>query len=138
MAFEPDSFLQAARTMSNVASTEADFRTVAGRCYYAVYGYLRERLCAAKGTTPEILFGGSGLHGRLAKRVSLVSPFTEVGFLYNGLLTRRTNSDYKYRFTVSRDDAGSALKDAEWVLRKLRDIGDEKFETFPLEPPTRA
>ena len=135
MAFKPDTFLQTARDTLKSASTEADYRTAAGRSYYAAYGFFREQLCTSKAVTPEKLFNKRGRHGAIASLVSRTKPFTLVSLQYNGLLTLRARSDYVYPATVSKSDAADAVTDAEWVLRKLRDFKPSDFKSFPLAPP---
>ena len=41
MAFDPTNFLAFSKDLEQLASTEAQHRTVLSRAYYAVFGFLR-------------------------------------------------------------------------------------------------
>ena len=117
MAFDPAGFLETSRfLLAQGPGSEATFRTVCGRAYYAVYGTMRRRLCRAKGVTPGNLFGRAGRHGDVIKALKLGSAqFKSVGAQYRRLHITRVTSDYRYTDPVTRHDAERAIGDAEWV-----------------------
>ena len=136
MAFDPESFLAAAQALlGSSASSEADFRTIAGRAYYAAYGSLRVRLCRAKGLDPAKLFGKSGRHVDLIRGISRSSHgIRRVQIQYQRLLAKRARADYRYSDRVTRGDAEMAVSDADWVVSHLASLSDRDFRSFPLAP----
>ena len=135
MAFDPESFLAAAKAFLGSASTEADFRTIAGRAYYAAYGSLRVRLCRAKGLDPTKLFDKSGRHVDLVRGISTSSHgIKRVQIQYQRLLAKRVRADYRYGERVTQGDAEMAISDADWVVSHLASLRDREFRSFPLAP----
>lgn len=135
MAFKPDLFLVTAQALLKRASSEADFRTVAGRAYYAAYGYMRQQICFHKNVTPQKMFGRSGRHTDVAKATVGSGSFKKITQPYNSLRVLRTTSDYIYTGDVSKADAEGAVNDATWILRELRRLSSSDFKNFPLTPP---
>ena len=136
MAFDPVGFLETGRFLLGQGPvSEATFRTVCGRAYYAAYGTMRHRLCRAKGVTPRNLFGRAGRHGDVIKALNLGSArFKRLGFQYQRLFITRVKSDYNYSTEVTRQEAVRALEDAEWVASRLASIPNRDFKSLPLAP----
>jgi hypothetical protein len=139
VAFDPLEFLETGRLLLGQASgSEATFRTVCGRAYYAVYGTIRGQLSQARSVPPDHLFGRAGRHGDLINALNLGSAqFKSVGIQYRRLHIARVSSDYDYAGRVTRHDAERALSDAEWVASRLNNIPEQQFRSFPLAPPQR-
>ena len=129
--FDPAEFVRSASRAAS-GSSEADYRTAAGRAYYAVYGAMRERLCGAKATTPSKLFGTKGRHGEVHRPMATLSSFKKLSPAYNGLLTLRTSSDYVYTVAIDRTAALSAVDQAKWLLGELSKIPDADFKAHPI------
>ena len=134
MSFQPSTFIRTARHLSAIpksdAHANAHYRTAAGRCYYAVYGYLSERLCTGKGTTRKALFGTSGRHSDLSAALARApAGIKRASPGFTALLFARVRSDYDY--TASGDiglaEIGSLIKTAEDVLVKLGAVQDKDF-----------
>ena len=135
VSFDPGTFLDVAKSVLSAASSEADFRTVSGRAYYAVYGTMRKRLCGAKHLSPSRLFGKAGRHAELLSAIHRgTRGFQDVGAQYGHLYAKRTRSDYKYETPVTREDAKRAVDDAKWVVSRLGRIRDKDFSSFPILP----
>ena len=114
------------------------FRTVCGRAYYAVYGTMRNRLCRAKGVSAAQLFQRAGRHTAIISALSLgAAQFKRIAIQYQRLHVLRVSSDYDYAGRVTRTDAESALRDAEWIASRLNNIPEQDFRSFPLAPPQR-
>ncbi len=136
VAFNPENFLEAAKAFLTGAASEAEFRTIVGRAYYAAYGSLRMRLCRAKGVDPDELFGKSGRHSKLIRSIENSShDIRQVLFSYQRLWVERVHADYDYSAQMTHDDAKSAVSDAAWVIKQLANIQDRKFKSFPLATP---
>ena len=115
---------------------EAEFRTVSGRAYYAVYGTMTKRLCGAKHfLSPSRLFGKAGRHAELLSAIHRgIRGFQDVGAQSGRLYAKRTRSDYKCETPVTREDAKRAVDDAKWVVSRLGKIRDKDFSSFPILP----
>ena len=129
-------FLETGRLLlAEAQGTEAMFRTVCGRAYYAVYGTMRSQLCRAKGVSPEDLFGRAGRHGDVINALSLGSAqLKSVGVQYRRLHITRVKSDYSYSGEVARQEAERALDDADWVASRLTGISKKEFRSLPPAP----
>ena len=122
MSFDPKAYLMTANVLLPQATTEAEYRTIAGRAYYAVYGIIRKEVCDAAGYSP---FSGVGKHGKLIKlmaqtgnrRLKRAAPHLR------NLRDLRVRSDYKYR---GRDAIGHAqAKNATKVAAAaIADLGN--------------
>ena len=136
MAFDPAGFLGTGRfLLAQAPQSEATFRTVCGRAYYAVYGTMRSRLCRAKSVTPRILFGRAGWHGDVINALNVGSArFKSIGVQYRRLHITRVTSDYRYTDPVTHNDAERSLGDAEWVASRLTSIPASDFKSLPLAP----
>ena len=136
MAFDPAGFLETGQfLLAQGPGSEATFRTVCGRAYYAVYGTMRSRLCRAKGVSPRDLFGRAGRHGDVINALKLGSArFKRVGIQYRRLHIERVKSDYRYTDRVTSHDAERAIGDAEWVASRLASIPNREFKSLPLAP----
>lgn len=136
MAFDPAGFLATGRfLLAKAPGSEATFRTVCGRAYYAVYGTMRNQLCQAKGVSPGDLFGPAGRDGEVINALALGSaPFRSLVAQYRRLHIARVKSDYRYSAQVARREAERALDDADWVTSRLSGIRDREFRTLPLAP----
>ena len=136
--FDPASFLDTVQVQLPMARSDADHRTIAGRAYYAAYGVLRARLCAAKDESPARMFGRAGRHADLARAMSVAGvEFKSMVRAYLRLRSRRVVSDYDYQETLTRVEAQKAYDDARWIVLRLRRIGDRSFRAFPLRPLNR-
>jgi hypothetical protein len=133
VGFDPASFILAAKR-SLAGTTEADLRAAAGRAYYAAYGTMRARLCAAKALPPDMLFKRRGRHRDVAKSMGPLMPFKGIAPLYNGLLTLRESADYAYGVVLDRAAVTSAVASAEHVVTELQSFKDSDFLGFPLSP----
>ena len=136
MALNPVGFLETGRLLlANASGSEATFRTVCGRAYYAVYGMMRSRLCRAKGVSPGHLFGRAGRHGDVINALTRGSAqLKSVGLQYRRLHITRVRSDYRYSAEVARQEAERALDDANWVASRLTSIPEREFKSLPLAP----
>ena len=136
MAFDPAGFLKTGRfLLAEAPGSEATFRTVCGRAYYAVYGVMRSRLCRAKGVSQEDFFGRTARHSQVINALNLGSPrFKRLEFQYRRLHITRVKSDYIYSSEVARQEAERALHDAEWIASRLTGIPDREFKSLPLAP----
>lgn len=135
MAFDPAEFLETAKSVLADGQCERDFRTVAGRAYYAAYGTMRTRLSRAKGIHPDQLFGKAGRHSDIVRAISLSSPaLRKIGAHYLRLYSERVKSDYKYDTEVRRGDAEMALQAASWIVSSLNSLRDRDFRSAPFAP----
>ena len=136
MAFDPIGFLATGRLLlAKAPGSEATFRTVCGRAYYAVYGTMQSQLCRARGLSPGHLFGPRGRHGDVLNALALGSAqFKSIAAQYRRLHLARVKSDYRYSAQVARQEAERALDDADWVTSRLSGIPDREFRTLPLAP----
>ena len=138
MTFRPEAFLEsAAALLKQSDSSEAHCRTVVGRCYYAVYGALRARLCGGKRLSADILFARRGRHSELVRLLALSGGrFKPIHLPYQKLYRGRVQSDYRYSDSVAIADAREAYEEAQWAVGRLASLDDRDFRGFPLEPPS--
>ena len=132
MAFDPREYLTTANALLNQARTEAEYRTIAGRAYYAVYGIIRREVCDAAGYNP---FGNDGKHGQLLDRMTRIgnSPLKRAAPHLKHLRDLRVRSDYTYlESSVSRADADKAVKVADAVFDDLGDMQDHDYDLQEL------
>lgn len=123
MTFRPEAFLESAAALLEQDLSEARCRTVVGRCYYAVYGALRARLCGSKRVPADQLFARRGRHSELVRLLALSgSSFRPIHAPYQKLYRGRVFSDYRYSRSVGRTDAEEAYEDAEWAVGRLASL----------------
>lgn len=133
MPFDPAEFLATAKSVLMNGQCEGDFRTVAGRAYYAAYGTMRTQLSRAKGIPPDQLFGKAGRHSDVVRAISRGSPaLKKIGAQYRRLYSTRVRSDYKYDTEVRRSDAEMALQAANWIISTLTNLRENDFRAAPF------
>ena len=120
---DPTDFLSIATTLkARPTAREGEYRTAAGRAYYAAYGVLKKKhLRAINRDTVRLRHD---VAAQIMERVSAKLRYREWAELYD----LRIGSDYKYHTTIGREDAKVAIEYAMKLVNAIK--GEQDLDKF--------
>lgn len=123
MPIQPDGVFEVAKELAalKVPVGERRYRTITGRCYYAVYLATRDAICTLYGLPAESNLSHFLVSDTLAKQDG-DPPVKVLGILLATLHGQRKDADYKLRALHEESESDSAIENATKAMALLQQV----------------
>lgn len=118
-SFNPKGFLDTASKLYDICDTEADYRTIINRAYYACYAYLDYRFGAVGDTN------NTSKHQRLINYLinNSNSTVVRIGTILELLFQNRKHADYYLNIArITKENAKKAIESAIELFDLMEDF----------------
>ena len=114
MRFSPEDFLRVSEDILAGDGSEAHYRTVVNRAYYAAFGYAVEEfgLKVFDGSVHRVTYN--------TLKNSTQTEYINAGIKLELLFKKRKEADYNYSVRIKRHTSEYSIKEAKEIIQLLR------------------